>query len=267
MMKKYLMLALTGLLFVACGGSDDEVLPEPTPEPKFENQAFTAGGVSFTMVAVEGGTFQMGAPDSDTEANDDEKPQHFVTLSDFYIGETEVTQALWKAVMGSNPSDFLGDNLPVERVSWEDCQAFLTKLNGMTGQTFRLPTEAEWEYAARGGKKTQGCQYSGSNDINLVAWYWDNSGTKTHEVGTKTANELGLFDMSGNVYEWCQDWFGDFSSEAQTNPTGPETGSDRVFRGGSWFNTARYCRVSYRCDDSPSVRFNCLGLRLAMSAE
>ena len=259
------------------GGGDDDIIPEPTPEPtpaptpeptpepKFENQTFTAGGVSFTMVAVEGGTFQMGAPDSDTDAETYEKPQHAVTLSDFYIGETEVTQALWKAVTGSNPSNIVGDKLPVEKVSWEDCQAFITKLNAMTGQTFRLPTEAEWEYAARGGKKSQGCMYSGSNDIDLVAWYFDNS-VNTHEVGTKAANELGLFDMSGNVYEWCQDWYGDYSSEAQTNPTGSETGSYRVLRGGGCGYFAWFCRVSYRNGNCPpSFRDSYLGLRLAMS--
>ena len=234
---------------------------------KIENQTFTAGGISFTMVAVEGGTFLMGSPDADTEAEADEKPQHFVTLSDFYIGETEVTQALWKAVMGSNPSYSVGENLPVEEVSWEDCQAFITKLNEMTGQTFRLPTEAEWEYAARGGNKTQGCQYSGSNDINLVAWYDNNSEGKTHEVGKKTANELGIYDMSGNVFEWCQDWKGNYSSEVQTNPTGPETGSYRVSRGGSWNIYARLCRVSYRDGTWPLYRLSRLGLRLAMSAE
>ena len=234
---------------------------------KIENQTFTAGGISFTRVAVEGGTFVMGAPDSDTEAWTDERPQHAVTLSDYYIGETEVTQALWKAVMGSNPSNSVGENLPVEQVSWNDCQTFITKLNAMTGQTFRLPTEAEWEYAARGGKKSQGCKYSGSNDIDLVAWYKENSGDKTHEVGKKTANELGIYDMSGNVWEWCQDWFDAYSSEAQTNPTGPEMGSLRVNRGGSWSNSARRCRVSNRISYSPSDCFSYLGLRLAMSTE
>ena len=259
------MLALTGLLFVACGGNDDEVLPEPTPEPKFENQTFTAGGVTFTMVAVEGGTFTMGEPDSDTDAELDEKPQHAVTLSDFYIGETEVTQALWKTVTGNNPSNFEGDKLPVEKVSWEDCQTFITKLNEMTGQTFRLPTEAEWVYAALGGNKSQGCKYSGSNDINIVAWYKINSGSTTHEVGTKIANELGIFDMSGNVMEWCQDWYGEYSSEAQTNPTGPETGSGRVLHGGTWKSVANTCRLANRQDFYPEYSSSNIGLRLAMS--
>ena len=251
----------------SCGGGDDDVIPEPTPEPtpekKLENKTFTAGDVSFTMVAVEGGTFKMGAPDADTEASDYEKPQHAVTLSDYYIGATEVTQALWEAVMGSNPSNLKGDKLPVKGVSWDDCQVFITKLNTMTGQTFRLPTEAEWEYSARGGKKTQGYKYSGSNDISLVAWYEDNSEDAPHEVGTKAANELGIFDMSGNVSEWCQDWFGNYSSEAQTNPTGPEMGSFRVYRGGCWQETGRDCRVSMRGGGAQNHSGQDLGLRLA----
>lgn len=166
--------------------------------------------------------------------------------------------------MGSNPSDQVGDKQPVEQVSWDDCQAFITKLNAMTGQTFRLPTEAEWEYAARGGIKSQGCKYSGSNDVDLVTWYKDNSGEKTHEVGSKTANELGIYDMSGNVSEWCQDWSGYYSSESQNTPAGPETGSTRVLRGGgSGSVSAKYCRVSYRSHREPSFRHGRLGLRLA----
>ncbi len=222
---------------------------------------YTINDVSFVMVPVEGGTFQMGSTDSD--ANDDEKPVHSVTLSSYSIGQTEVTQELWKAVMGSNPSKFKGSKLPVERVRWEDCQTFLTKLNQATGKTFRLPTEAEWEFAARGGTKSQGYKYSGSNTIDDVAWYWDN-GDKTHEVGTKRPNELGLYDMSGNVYEWCQDWYGSYSSSAQTNPTGASSGSDRVYRGGSWCNGAGGCRSSIRINDPPSYRRYCLGLRLAL---
>jgi len=152
------------------------------------------------MVFVEGGTFMMGATsEQESDAFDWEKPAHRVTLSDFYIGKYEVTQAQWKAVMGSNPSYFKGDNLPVERVSWGDCQEFIRKLNERTGLTFRLPTEAEWDYAARGGNRSRGYKYSGSDDPDEVAWYWDNSGIKTHPVGQKRANELGLYDMSGNV--------------------------------------------------------------------
>ena len=187
-------------------------------------------------------------------------------LSDYYIAKYEVTQGLWKAVMGSNPSYFKGDNLPVENVSWKDCQKFIKKLNKMTGKNFRLPTEAEWEYAARGGNKSRGYKYAGSNIIGGVAWYSDNSGSTTHPVGTKQANELGLYDMSGNVWEWCQDWHDDYSSLSQTNPTGPSSGSYRVLRGGSWDWGWGCCRVSHRRDyGSPSGKLNNIGFRLAMS--
>ena len=262
-MKKFMSIAAFALLATAmtlplasCGGDDDD---DKGGGSKMEAQTFTVGGVSFKMMPVEGGSFTMGSPDSDTDADDDEKPQHAVTLSSFYMGETEVTQALWKAVMdGANPSNFQGDNLPVEKVSWEDCQTFIAKLNQMTGKTFRLPTEAEWEYAARGGSKSYPFTYAGSDYLALVAWYADNSENKTHPVGTKTKNELGLYDMSGNVLEWCNDWYGEdyYSSSPQTDPTGPATGSYRVYRGGSWNNVAHYCRVSYRNYNTPSLLIN-----------
>ena len=227
----------------------------------FGNQTFTVKGVTFTMIAVEGGTFQMGAT---SENYSDERPVHSVTLSDYYIGETEVTQELWQAVMGTNPSYFKGSNKPVEYVSWNDCYTFIEKLNQLTGKNFRLPTEAEWEYAARGGNKSQGYKYSGSNTIGNVAWYTDNSGGKTHDVKTKQANELGIYDMSGNVWEWCQDRYGSYSSGSQTNPTGPASGSSRVFRGGSWGDSARYCRVSNRDYYNPANRRNTFGFRLIL---
>ena len=230
----------------------------------------TVNGVSFKMIKVKGGTFQMGSNDS--EAYGDEKPVHNVTLSDYYIGETEVTQELWEAVMGSNPSGFKGSKRPVERVSWNDCQKFIKKLNQLTGKNFRLPTEAEWEYAARGGNKSRGYKYSGSNTIGDVAWYCDNADYVgktspdygTHTVGTKSPNELGLYDMSGNVWEWCVDWCGDYSSSSQTNPTGPTSGSVRVLRGGSWRNYARGCRVASRNYVIPGGRSDIGGLRLAL---
>ena len=175
-----------------------------------------------------------------------------------------MTQALWQAVMGSNPSYFSGSNKPVECVSWNDCQDFISRLNALTGENFRLPTEAEWEYAARGGNKRGGYMYVGSNTIDNVAWYDDNSGSQTHNVATKSPNELGLYDMSGNVWEWCQDWYGSYSSGSQTNPTGPSSGSDRVFRGGSWDYFARNCRVSYRFILTPGYRGVNVGLRLAL---
>ena len=212
------------------------------------------------MVFVEGGTFQMGSNDG----KDDEKPVHSVTLSDYYIGQTEVTQALWTAVMGSNPSFFKGDDLPVENVSRNDCQNFITKLNQMTGETFRLLTEAEWEFAAKGGNKSKGYIYSGSNTLGDVAWYDGNSGNKTHAVGTKAPNELGIYDMSGNVREWCQDWYGSYSANAQTNPTGPASGSYRVDRGGSWYDDVMGCRATYRFSDTPTLTLYDIGLRLAL---
>ena len=223
-------------------------------------------GISIDMVRVEAGTFTMGATPEMENPHDFEKPTHQVTLTnDYYIGKYEVTQALWQAVMGNNPSYFKGDNLPVEQVSWDDCQEFISKLNSITSKKFRLPTEAEWEYASRGGKKSRGYQYSGSNNISDVAWYDSNSGNKTHTVGSKQANELGIYDMSGNVLEWCQDWYGNYSSSSQTNPTGANSGSDRVFRGGSWSSTAWYCRSSYRYRSTPDGRYYDLGLRLVLS--
>ena len=228
------------------------------------DEVITVNGVSFKMIGVQGGTFTMGATsEQGSDAFDDEKPAHQVTLSTFSIGQTEVTQELWQAVMGSNPSNFKGAKRPVEQVSWEDCQNFIRKLNSLTGRRFRLPTEAEWEYAARGGNKGNGHKYAGSSAIDNVAWYDGNSGSQTHDVATKRANELGLYDMSGNVYEWCQDWYGSYSSGSQTNPTGASSGSYRVSRGGSWFDYAGRCRVSSRYGSAPSYRYYNLGLRLA----
>lgn len=230
------------------------------------SQTFTVNGVKFTMVPVEGGTFTMGATsEQGSDAFDNEKPAHQVTLSDYYIGQTEVTQALWKAVMGSNPSDSnsKGDNLPVEQVSWDDCQVFIQNLNQLTGKQFRLPTEAEWEYAARGGRKSRGYKYAGGNNIDLVAWCGDNSGNRTHTVATKQANELGVYDMSGNVEEWCSDWYDGYQSSSQSDPQGPSSGSSRVNRGGSCYGDARDCRVSRHSGDTIVNRHYDLGLRLS----
>ena len=222
-------------------------------------------GISIEMVRVEAGTFTMGATPEMEDPFGWEKPTHQVTLTnDYYIGKYEVTQALWKAVMGKKPSTFKGDNLPVYNVSWNNCQEFINKLNKITGKKFRLPTEAEWEYAARGGKKSQGYQYSGSNNISDVAWYEDNSGNNPQDVGSKQANELGIYDMSGNVWEWCQDRYGKYSSSSQTNPTGANSGSNHVGRGGGWGSNARFCRSSYRDNIAPDYR-NFLGFRLVLS--
>ena len=227
--------------------------------------SLTVNGVSFEMVYVEGGSFDMGATsEQGSDAWYIEKPVHRVTLSDYYIGRCEVTQELWEAVMGSNLSWFKGAQNPVESVRGAFCQGFINKLNSLTGRTFRLPTEAEWEYAARGGNKSRHYKYSGSNNIFDVAWHDGNSGDKTHAVGTKTANELGIYDMSGNVYEWCSDWYGGYSAGAQTNPQGPSSGSIRVLRGGSWYIYAKCCRVSFRDSIDPGDVYNGDGLRLVL---
>jgi formylglycine-generating enzyme required for sulfatase activity len=220
-----------------------------------DGTSYTVSGVTFEMIDVEGGNFNMGGNDS--EAYDDEEPVHSEYVSSFQIGKTEVTQALWKAVMRSNPSSFKGDNLPVESVSWNDCKDFIRKLNSLTGQNFRLPTEAEWEYAARGGNRSRGYKYSGSNNIGEVAWYTNNSSNTTHAVATKAPNELGIYDMSGNVWEWTSDlWSDNYSSS--------RSGSYRVSRGGSWYIDANYCRVSCRSYGGPTGGGDGLGFRLAL---
>jgi formylglycine-generating enzyme required for sulfatase activity len=250
------------------------------------------------MVKIEGGTFTMGC--TDDECYDWELPTHKVTLSDFYIGKYEVTQKEWQDVMGksllqianekgwSNYTFGVGDNYPMYFVSWDDIvgtsnssevivingiryysNGFIYKLNQKTGKKYRLPTEAEWEYTARGGASSKGYKYSGSNTVGNVAWYWDNSGSKTHQVGTKQANELSIYDMSGNVWEWCADWYGSYSSTAQTNPTGPSTGYARVIRGGSWKYGARNACVSDRISSygfyDPNGNHAYIGFRLACS--
>ena len=228
---------------------------------------FEVNGIVFKMIYVQGGTFTMGStPEQGSDCYSDEKPSHSVTLSDFYIGETEVTQALWKAVMGNNPSDFKGDNLPVENVSWNDCQGFVMKLNQLTGKTFRLPTEAEWEYAARGGNKSQQYKYAGSNSLSDVAWYSDNSGDKTHPVKTKNPNALGLYDMCGNVWELCSDWYlkDYYKVSPSKDPQGPSTGSGRVNRGVSWLSNAEICRISIRGASEPDEHYGDTGFRLVL---
>lgn len=222
------------------------------------------------MKLVEAGTFQMGAITGDG----DETPVHSVTISqDYYIGETEVTQALWKAVTGKTPTSGgsawakkygRGNNYPAYYISYEDVLSFITKLNSMTGENFRMPTEAEWEFAARGGNKSKGYTCSGSNTIGDVAWYTNNSSSKTQIIKTKAANELGIYDMSGNVYEWCSDWYGSYSSSAQTDPTGPNIGTRRVLRGGCWAGFATLCRCADRSSNWPSFRGNFVGFRLAL---
>lgn len=241
-------------------------------KPRSE-ETFTVNGMSFTMKLVEGGTFQMGvSSELENEAYDDEKPIHSVTLDNYYLGETEVTQALWEAVMGAESTSNVewedmygkGDNYPAYKVSWNDVQEFIRNLNQQTGKNFRLPTEAEWEYAARGGCKSNGYKYSGSDNLGNMSWYNDNSGRKSHTVKSKAPNELGLYDMSGNVWEWCQDWYGSYGSDALTNPMGVSKGSRRVLRGGSWNYYAGDCRVSRRSSNDPDIRFSFYGFRLCL---
>lgn len=217
---------------------------------------------SIDMILVEGGTFMMGS----TSGGSDEQPVHSVALPSYYIGKYPVTQALWKAVMnGNNPSHSKGNRLPVKSVSYIDCQKFIKKLNKLTGQEYRLPTEAEWEFAARGGNKSRGYTYSGSNSLLDVGWYAGNSSDKTHPVGELPPNELGIHDMSGNVWEWCSDWYSSYSNNTSKTSTGSATGTNRVHRGGSWYDFPSYCRIAYRGNHSPDYSYNNLGFRLAFT--
>ncbi|GHT18370.1 hypothetical protein AGMMS4957_00560 [Bacteroidia bacterium] len=258
--------ALTNVSGTGYGMITVNVAENTTPSSRSATITVTAGAVTKTvtvmqeaatapfeleMVTVEGGTTTLNGTE--------------VTISSFQIGKYEVTQKQWQDVMGSNPSNFKGDNLPVETVSHDDIQTFLTKFNAQTGKNYRLPTEAEWEYAAKGGQSTHNYEYSGSNTLDDVAWYADNSSIKTHIVGTKAANELGIYDMSGNVREWCSDWYGysTYPSSAN-NPTGVTTGSARVLRGGSCGNNAVGCLVSIRSNNAPGDRSNFDGFRLAL---
>ena len=227
----------------------------------------TVNGITFNMIKVEGGSFTMGATsEQGSDAGDEEKPAHQVTLSDYYIGQTEVTQELWVAVMGSNPSRYTDNpKYPVEKVTWNTIvNDFLPKLNRITGENFTLPTEAQWEFAARGGNNSKGYKYCGSNNINDVAWYKTNSSNHPHAVGQKQPNELGLYDMSGNVMEWCNDWYDSYSAGAQTDPTGPVQGKHRIVRGGSYYYTEEASRVTCRIVNNPDSSGSIYGLRLAL---
>jgi formylglycine-generating enzyme required for sulfatase activity/uncharacterized protein YjdB len=248
----------------------DYLLGSTVLPPKEEDGMveYTVNGVTFKMVKVDGGSFTMGA----TEEEDADyqvfkgSPKHPVTLSKYWIGQTEVTQELWAAVMGSNPStDQSNLQYPVNSISWEDCATFISQLNQLTGKQFRLPTEAEWEYAAKGGAKSMGYVYSGSDNLDEVAWFSTNSESHLHQVGTKKANELGLYDMCGNIDEWCNDWYSLYTADSVENPTGPETGMSRIHRGGRWNASAMYCRLTRRDGFAPGVTRNYLGLRLALT--
>jgi formylglycine-generating enzyme required for sulfatase activity len=228
---------------------------------KFKVTAAIKSTMPDNMVFVKGGVFQMGGDDGGS----DEKPIHSVIVNDFYIGKYEVTQKEWRAIMGTNPSHFKDcDNCPVEQVSWNDVQEYIKKLNAKTGKNYRLPTEAEWEYAARGGNQSKGYTYSGSNTIDNVAWYSSTSDSKAHPVGQKSPNELGIYDMSGNVWEWCSDWYGSdyYKNSSSNNPKGANSGPYRVLRGGAWDHRPANCRIAFRFNGTPAYRNGSIGFRV-----
>lgn len=234
-------------------------------QEQFPRKSFSIGQTSFDMIFVEGGEFEMGALVGREELRTDEQPGFMVTLSDFYMAETEVTQGLWHEVMGANPSFFQGDDsLPVDNISWDDCQKFVKKLSEMTGEQFRLPTEAEWEYAARGGKYTRHYEFAGSNNVDSVAWYDKNSEGMSHPVKQLTPNELGLYDMSGNVWEWINDKYSNYTTSPKVNPQGGTSGNTRLDRGGSWYNQKSKVSVLHRGRYSPNFKNKFTGLRIVM---
>ncbi len=279
-MKKIAVFTLMLPLLVSMAGAQNKTALVIGNGDYKNNFAALKNPVPEDFIYVEGGTFQMGS----TEGSSDEEPVHTVRVGDFYIGKYEVTQAEWQEAMGRNPSRFKGTNRPVERVSWYDAVEYCNKLSQREGLTpvyringksvtanwnadgYRLPTEAEWEYAARGGSSSRGYKYAGSDNVGRAGWYDDNSGDKTHPVGGKSPNELGIYDMSGNVWEWCWDWKGAYSSGSQTNPKGPGSGSGRVLRGGSWVDSARYLRSAYRSSGSPGISHDSIGFRLVRPA-
>lgn len=232
-------------------------------------------GLNMKMIRVDGGTFQMGATsEQGSDTASDEKPIHNVTLDTFYIAECEITQAQWQKIMGTTIYDQydkaksswgtrgVGDSYPMYYVNWNEAQVFCQELSSITGRRYRLPTEAEWEYAARGGNKAAGTLFSGGGLIDAVAWYYGNSDSSTHPVKQKRANPLGLYDMSGNVWEWCSDWHDSYSSSSQSNPTGANSGWEKILRGGGWYSGADRCRVSYRAEYEPSNHFGDSGFRV-----
>lgn len=248
-------------------GSNEKIVIEMPRDINYKAETISikVGDISFYMVWVEGGNFTMGATkEQPGYGSANEKPAHKVFLDDYYIGACEVTQELWVTVMGNNPSEFKNNNNPVENVSYDDCQLFIKRLNKISGHKFRLPTEAEWEYAAKGGNKSNEFIYSGGNYIESVAWYDVNSNAMTNPVGSKQSNEIGIFDMSGNVWEWCYDKYGPYALGNQKNPKGSTKGTEYVMRGGSWNHGNNSCRVSVRLSHKANYKSNNIGLRLAL---
>lgn len=231
----------------------------PTSQVYYKDNVLVVNGIEYPMVYVEGGKFTMG--DGIFLASD---RRHEVNLNGFRIGKFEVTQDIWEALMMPNPSFKKSPRRPVENVTWDYCQKFIRKLNKLTGSCFRLPTEAEWEYAARGGKFGTNCKYAGSNNLSDVAWYSRNSGGETHDVGQKGPNELDLYDMSGNVFEWCGDWFAPYPKDSQLNPRGPVNGHQRVVRGGGFNRGAEFCLCTFRTPVSPVRNVKNIGFRLCL---
>ena len=276
---KRLVIILSGILFI-CGCAVVQRSNPNTAQVESETMPIKTETMQIEMIFVEGGTFTIGCTSEQSDiCSDREKPAHQVTLSNFYIGKYPVTQAQWREIMGKDirrqrdmvSEDLMifdeGDNYPMFYVSWNEAQEFIKILNEKTDKSYRLPTEAEWEYAARGGNQSKGYKYSGSNIIDEVAWYLYNSDDMTHPVGTKNSNELGIYDMSGNISEWVSDWYENYSSNDQTDPKGPATGSFRVLRSGGWTDDGRRARVSHRFSSSPDGRDFDLGFRIASSSE
>lgn len=244
-----------GVLLAARNAGEEPVLTIPGP-----------GKIELRMKRIPAGSVDMGSSAGQEDRIDDEGPMHRVMIGKpFYLGVFEVTQAQWGAVMGACPAKRGGEPLfPVENVSWDDCQAFIAKLNAMGIGTFRLPTEAEWEYACRAGTQTAYSFGRRTADLDEYAWYDGNSGSSPHQVGTKEPNPWGLYDMHGNVWEWCGDWYGPYGKDGQTDPAGATAGTYRVYRGGSWGRPSGCCRSAHRSGCSPSYRLGDLGFRLVM---
>ena len=269
-MKKAMgLLMAVALVSAGCAVLDKGSKEEKIVETMVVWSVDLGDGISMEFMPIEPGSFRMGSENGD----DDEKPVHQVTLTKpFWLAKTEVTQAQWRQVMGSNPSNFIGDTLPVEQVSWDDAMEFCRKLTQMErqagrlpeGYEYTLPTEAQWEYACRAGTTGDYATSTGSGqagNLDAMAWYRENSGSKTHPVGTKQANAWGLYDMHGNVWEWCLDWYWNYASGNAVDPQGASSGSRRVIRGGVWNFDASYCRSAYRGSGAPSSTFNILGFR------